>query len=37
MSTLDQLPGSCFKLGLFPIKWVNTKVAWVRAVAILGG
>jgi len=30
------LPGHGFKLSLFPVKWVNTTAAPVRAVAILG-
>jgi kynurenine formamidase len=34
MSNLDQLPGSGFKLSVFPVKWVNTTAAPVRAVAI---
>jgi kynurenine formamidase len=36
MTNLDQLPGHGFRLSLFPIKWVNTTAAPVRAVAILG-
>ena len=36
MTNLDQLPGHGFKLSLFPVKWVNTTAAPVRAVAILG-
>ena len=35
LTNLDQLPGYGFKLSLFPIKWVNTTGAPVRAVAIL--
>jgi kynurenine formamidase len=35
MSNLDQLPPHGFKLSLFPIKWVNTTAAPVRAVAII--
>ncbi len=35
MTNLDKLPGHGFKLSLFPIKWVNTTAAPVRAVAIL--
>ena len=34
MTNLDQLPGSGFKLAVFPVKWVNTTAAPVRAVAI---
>lgn len=36
LSNLDQLPAHGFTLSLFPIKWVNTTGAPVRAVAILG-
>jgi kynurenine formamidase len=36
MTNLDRLPGHGFKLSLFPIKWVGTTAAPVRAVAILG-
>jgi kynurenine formamidase len=36
LTNLDQLPGHGFKLSLFPVKWVNTTAAPVRAVAILG-
>jgi kynurenine formamidase len=35
MTNLDQLPPHGFKLSLFPIKWVNTTAAPVRAVAIV--
>ena len=35
MTNLEQLPPYGFKLSLFPIKWVNTTAAPVRAVAIL--
>jgi kynurenine formamidase len=35
MSNFDLLPPHGFKLSLFPIKWVNTTAAPVRAVAIL--
>jgi len=35
MTNLDQLPPSGFKLSVFPVKWVNTTAAPVRAVAIL--
>jgi kynurenine formamidase len=35
LSNLDQLPAFGFTLSLFPIKWVNTTAAPVRAVAIL--
>jgi kynurenine formamidase len=35
MANFDQLPPHEFKLSLFPIKWVNTTAAPVRAVAIL--
>ncbi len=35
LTNLDQLPPHGFKLSLFPIKWVNTTAAPVRAVAIL--
>ena len=35
LTNLDQLPGHGFKLSLFPVKWVNTTGAPVRAVAIL--
>jgi kynurenine formamidase len=35
MTNLDQLPPHGFKLSLFPIKWLNTTAAPVRAVAIL--
>jgi kynurenine formamidase len=35
LSNLDQLPAYGFTLSLFPIKWVNTTAAPVRAVAIL--
>lgn len=35
MTNLDQLPPFGFKLSVFPIKWVNTTAAPVRAVAIL--
>lgn len=36
MTNLDQLPGHGFKLAVFPVKWVNTTAAPVRAVAIMG-
>jgi kynurenine formamidase len=35
MTNLDQLPGHGFTLSLFPVKWVNTTAAPVRAVAII--
>ena len=35
MSNLDQLPPFGFKLSVFPIKWVQTTAAPVRAVAII--
>ena len=35
MSNFDVLPPYGFKLSLFPIKWVNTTAAPVRAVAII--
>jgi kynurenine formamidase len=35
LSNLDQLPAYGFTLSLFPVKWVNTTAAPVRAVAIL--
>jgi kynurenine formamidase len=35
LTNLDQLPSHGFTLSLFPIKWVNTTGAPVRAVAIL--
>ncbi len=35
LMNLDQLPSSGFKLSVFPIKWVGTTAAPVRAVAIL--
>lgn len=35
MTNLDLLPAHGFKLSLFPVKWVNTTAAPVRAVAIL--
>lgn len=35
MTNLEQLPPHGFKLSLFPVKWVNTTAAPVRAVAIL--
>jgi kynurenine formamidase len=35
MSNFDELPPFGFKLSLFPIKWVNTTAAPVRAVAIV--
>mgnify|MGYP000695871243 FL=1 len=35
MTNLDQLPPHGFKVSVFPIKWVNTTAAPVRAVAIL--
>jgi len=35
MTNLDQLPGYGFKLAVFPVKWVNTTAAPVRAVAIM--
>jgi kynurenine formamidase len=35
MTNLDQLPGHGFTLSVFPVKWVNTTAAPVRAVAIL--
>ena len=35
LTNLDKLPSHGFTLSLFPIKWVNTTAAPVRAVAIL--
>ena len=35
MTNLDQLPPHGFTLSLFPVKWVNTTAAPVRAVAIV--
>ena len=35
MSNFDQLPPHGFKLSLFPVKWVQTTAAPVRAVAIV--
>src|SRR4051794_2072417 len=35
MTNLEQLPPHGFKLSVFPIKWVNTTAAPVRAVAII--
>ncbi len=35
MTNLDQLPGHGFKISVFPIKWVGTTGAPVRAVAFL--
>jgi kynurenine formamidase len=35
MTRFDELPSHGFQLSLFPIKWVNTTAAPVRAVAIL--
>ncbi len=35
MSNFDQLPPHGFKLSVFPVKWVNTTAAPVRAVAII--
>ena len=35
MTNLDKLPAHGFKVALFPIKWVGTTGAPVRAVAIL--
>ncbi|MCL6546365.1 MAG: cyclase family protein [Bryobacteraceae bacterium] len=35
MTNLDQLPPFGFKISVFPVKWVNTTAAPVRAVAIL--
>jgi kynurenine formamidase len=35
MANFEALPPYGFKLSLFPIKWVNTTAAPVRAVAIL--
>jgi len=35
MANFEQLPPHGFKLSLFPIKWVNTTAAPVRAVAIV--
>lgn len=37
MTNLDQLPASGFTVSVFPVKWVNTTAAPVRAVAILDG
>jgi kynurenine formamidase len=36
MTNLELLPPTGFKLSLFPIKWVNTTAAPIRAVAIMG-
>jgi kynurenine formamidase len=35
MGNFEQLPARGFKLSLFPVKWVNTTAAPVRAVAIV--
>ena len=35
MTNLDQLPPHGFELTVFPVKWVNTTAAPVRAVAII--
>ena len=35
LTNLDQLPGHGFKLAVFPVKWIGTTAAPVRAVAIL--
>lgn len=35
MTNLDKLPGHGFTLSVFPVKWVNTTAAPVRAVAII--
>ena len=35
MSNFDELPPHGSKLSLFPVKWVNTTAAPVRAVAIV--
>jgi kynurenine formamidase len=35
MTNLDQLPGHGFQVSVFPIKWVNTTAAPVRAVAMV--
>ena len=35
MTNLDQLPPHGFKLAVFPVKWIGTTAAPVRAVAIL--
>jgi kynurenine formamidase len=35
MTNLDQLPPFGFKISVFPVKWVNTTAAPVRAVAIV--
>jgi kynurenine formamidase len=35
LTNLDQLPPHSFKVSVFPIKWVNTTAAPVRAVAII--
>jgi len=37
LTNLDELPPYGFKLSVFPVKWVNTTAAPVRAVAILEG
>ena len=35
LMNLDQLPTHGFKLAVFPVKWIGTTAAPVRAVAIL--
>ena len=35
LTNLDQLPAHGFKLAVFPVKWIGTTAAPVRAVAIL--
>ena len=35
LTNLDQLPSSGFQVSVFPIKWVQTTAAPVRAVAII--
>ena len=37
LTNLDQLPPYGFTISVFPVKWVNTTAAPVRAVAILEG
>jgi kynurenine formamidase len=37
LTNLDQLPAHGFKLAVFPVKWIGTTAAPVRAVAILDG
>jgi kynurenine formamidase len=35
LTNLDQLPSHGFKLSVFPVKWVGTMAASVRAVGII--